>query len=151
MFKKTITPVISLVLLILLMISIVTGAFYWMTGVQEGLQESTGAGVQSAQNAQNIKYNIITVACDDTDDSVKITALNSGDFTIDASNAVITVSDMNGVVLGVDTDVTGSASIPSGESFVISADGAEWDMDDETTYSVKLSIGSFSQTAICLA
>ena len=152
MDKKGITPVISLVLLILIMVVLVGGAYYWFTNVQETLQESTGAEVEQSRQIGRVKFDIISISCDSSTEGITISALNTGEFEIDAANAIITVSNINNIILGTDLSVTALDGIARRTSFTVVADpGTEWTLEPETGYSIKLNIGATAQTATCMA
>ncbi len=152
MVKKGITPVISVVLLIMLVIGLTGGAYYWMTNVQEGLQESTGRQVESTTDVTSVKFDIITIICEESDNTVRATLVNNGERIIDASNAIMTLREINGEVLGTDTELTvNPESVSKDESFTIESAGTQWDLADEKSYSVRINIGSSAQMDTCFS
>ncbi len=156
MVKKGITPVISVVLLIMLVVAITGGAYYWMTNVQGSMQERVGSSIQESSEMSTASFSIVSAVCNGTSDFVNLTALNTGQSSLDTGNSIVTVSSIQGSVLGTDTTVTESPDPASaGASFTVDAPAAgstaQWDMTSGDSYSVRLNIGSASQTATCTA
>ena len=151
MNRKGITPVISVVLLIMLTVAITGGAYYWMTNVQSSLQENVGASIQGSAELATASFSIVSVSCDSTTEEIKIIGLNTGTQTLDASKAIITISSIEGSVLGTLVDLNGGASISPGGSFTVTTSDETWDLASGTAYSARLNIGSSAQTATCTA
>ena len=156
MVKKGITPVISVVLLIMLVVAITGGAYYWMTNVQGSLQESVGASVESGSNLASTSFSIVSVVCDDdgNSDTITATVINTGsqDINLDDIAQVMTVSSLQGIVLGVDSDGLGGAgTLSPGDSASLSGFGGENVIVPDSTYSVRVNLGSSSQTSVCTA
>jgi flagellin-like protein len=148
--RKAITPVISVILLIMLVVAITGGAWYWMTNVQGSLQESAGASIEETGDLSSTQFSIASALCGT--DNVTLTLINTGSNTIASSDAIlVTISTLQGAVLGTNTSanvaLAGDLSAGGADSlFVIGGMGT---MTLDSTYSVRVNIGSSSQSTTC--
>jgi len=157
--KKAITPVISVILLIMLTVAITGGAWYWMTNVQGSLQEGAGSSIEQTTDLSSVQFSIASVRCNATGNWINATILNTGSETIAAANTwVLTVSSISGGVLAVDTNLTdaniksiGAIGASAAKEITTGTGALSTDLVAGTSYSVKLSVGGSSQTATCTA
>ncbi|VVB74164.1 Uncharacterised protein [Candidatus Tiddalikarchaeum anstoanum] len=151
MNNKAITPVISTILLIMLVVAITGGAWYWMTSVQGNLQENAGSTIEQTSGMSATQFSIVSTICNATNNSVTVVLMNSGQQAFSATAKVIsTLSSISGTVLQTDAAGVSVASLAAGtaQSIVL---GLTYDIQPTTAYSVKLIIGSSQQTATCTA
>jgi flagellin-like protein len=96
---KSVSPIISTILLILITIIASTSAYFWMTGVQDQIQQDTETSVN--ENAANdlTDFTIISVSCNATSNSVNITLMNNGVGAITAGSSILILTDINGIEL----------------------------------------------------
>ena len=153
MNNKAITPVISTILLIMLVVAITGGAWYWMTNVQGSLQESAGSSIEQNTVASSAQFSIVSTRCNSTSDLLTVVILNTGQSSITAASTaqwLSTVSTIGGATL---TTVANSTAglIAAGSSGTIIFDIATASMAADSSYSIRLNKGSTSQTATCTA
>ena len=149
--RKAISPVITLVLLIILGLAAVSGAFYWMRYMQSGIQETTGSEIERT-TATRMDYSIISHYCDSATDEFTFTVINNGPELIPGDTVfVLTVSDLNGVNLGADTSMDKNTynDIPANGAFIISGTIPGLDLQLYDEYSLKITSGTNVQTVIC--
>jgi glucan phosphoethanolaminetransferase (alkaline phosphatase superfamily) len=149
--RKAVTPVISVILIILLLMAIVAGTFYWINFTQEGLQEQ---GTQEAEQATSteVPFSLVTLVCDFNTDVFSAVILNQGVNVIPGdTNFILTVSDINGVDLGSNISMMKSSQedIPSNNAINIEATVENVDIQQYTEYIVSIIAGTSIQTAVC--
>jgi hypothetical protein len=108
MMNKTITPVISVILLIMLTIAVSATAWYWVNGLQANLEDSTAQGVEEATEMGTVRYNIISAVCNTTG-GINLTIQNNGLTDIAASTAMfVSLKTQTGAIIGTKTVTIGS-------------------------------------------
>ena len=154
--KKAITPVISVILLIMLVVAITGGAWYWMTNVQGTLQEATGGGLEDIANIGSNNFQLISIKCwapwgADNFDNITISIVNVGSSLIpDTTTWTATVSTIAGTTLGTQTDLGDAVGdIPAGGAATFNTTGVFWELVQNSTYTIKVTAGSYSQTKTC--
>lgn len=151
--KKAISPVITLVLLLILALSAIAGAFYWMSYMQAGMQEQSGREIERT-SSEKIDYSLIAHYCDSTTDTFTMTLINNGPNYIPGDALfVLTVNDINGVGIGTNTSMAKSTynNIPANAVFILEAtiEGLDIELYDE--YSLKLTSDTSVTNFICNA
>ncbi len=150
--RKAITPVVSVILLIMLVVAITGGAWYWMTNVQGSLQESAGSSIEQTSDLATTQFSIVSALCE-APGNITLTVINTGSAGIADANAIlVTLSTIQGAVLGTNTTVSDIvASIDSGAAASFKVTGGIGTMIATNSYSIKVNIGSSSQTTTCTA
>lgn len=160
--RKAITPVISVILLIMLVVAITGGAWYWMTNVQGSLQESAGSSIEETSELSSTQFSIVSAICNGTLDQINATILNVGSNAIEAGTSyLMTVKSIEGATLATDlfANTTSGGTIDT-TTPELSADSAitiignftptapnSYDLVAGTTYSISVNIGSSSQSS----
>jgi hypothetical protein len=153
MINKTITPVISVILLIMLTIAVSATAWYWVNGLQANLEDSTAQGVEEATEMGTVRYNIISAVCNTTG-GINLTIQNNGLTDITAATAMfVTLKTMTGITAGTKTVTVGSlldasngiASI--GEIFIPAVNGT---LPVGETYQISTDIAGTKDSYNCL-
>lgn len=62
--KKAITPVVSIVLLVLMTVGAATLAFFWISNVQGGIQEAAGTSIMQNAGSSCSRFSIISTRGD---------------------------------------------------------------------------------------
>ncbi len=153
--KKAITPVISVILLIMLVVAMTAGAWYWMTNVQSSLQESAGSSIEQTSDMSSTSFSIVSVLCDATQDTVNVTLINTGSSAIASTTQyIMVVKSSSGATLGTDIecDKSSSAAVDPNTAIKImgnysSTSDSPVDLVSGTTYTVVVNIGSSSQSS----
>ncbi|MBN1923730.1 MAG: VCBS repeat-containing protein [Nanoarchaeota archaeon] len=91
--RKTISPVISVILLIVMTIGAAGLAFFWINNVQTNIQETVGSNVEGSAGGDCTRLNLISIKGDSA------VVQNVGCDTIDSVNMLI-----NGVLTEYDLD-----------------------------------------------
>ncbi len=153
--KKAITPVISVILLIMLVVAMTAGAWYWMTNVQSSLQESAGSSIEQTSSMSSTTFSIASVLCNATTDTVNVTIINTGSSAIASTTEyIMTVKNSNGATLGTDIscDKSSSSAVDPNNAIIVmgnysSTSDSPIDLESGTTYTVVVNIGSSSQSS----
>ncbi|MDD3888278.1 MAG: hypothetical protein PHN19_06000 [Patescibacteria group bacterium] len=99
MTYKTITPVISTIILILITIVASTAAYFWMMGIQETIQTDTESSVNENAASDLKSFTLINVACNATSNTINITLMNDGIGAISSGTAILILTDLTGAEL----------------------------------------------------
>jgi len=86
---KTISPIISTIILILLTITISTTAYYWMLNIQQDLQQGVSGEIESEQSRGSFK--IASMICDSSSNNITFTLVNNGNRPISRGTAIIII------------------------------------------------------------
>lgn len=92
---KTISPIISTIILVLLTITISTTAYYWMLNIQQDLQQGVSGEVEGEQTRGS--FTIISMICDSASNNITFTLVNSGNRAISSGTEIIILKDVSGV------------------------------------------------------
>lgn len=151
--KKAVSPVITLVLLLILSLGAVSAAYYWMSYMQTGLQETGGSEAERTTSTR-IPFSIISHICDSNTDKFTFTVFNNGPEIIKGDTLfVLTVSDINGVNIGFNGSMGKNTNndIPANGAFTLEATIQGLDIELYDEYSLKITSGTSIQTIICNA
>lgn len=150
MNHKTITPIISVILLILLTIVASTTAYFWMMDLQEQIQQDTTSSVTGSSISDLSDFSILSTLCNSTDDYVLLTILNTGVGKIDAGTGVMVLTSTSGIQLS--TTINSSLpEIPQGEAVELNF-STTYDLIDSTNYLVRLTLSNAkTRTYSCTA
>ncbi|MBN1923444.1 MAG: hypothetical protein JW791_01635 [Nanoarchaeota archaeon] len=102
--RKTVTPVVAIILLIFMTVAASVAAFIWMSSTQTSIQETAGASIESSSVSSCSRLNLISTRGDG------VTVQNIGCDTIDKVSVLID---------GVLTDYNLDYPIGPGESSII--------------------------------
>lgn len=134
--KKAITPIVSVILLVLMTVGASALAFFWVSNVQTSVQESAGTAIDEAPGASCSRLNIISAKGDE------LVVSNVGCDTIESVNVLIngelTSYDLENPIgpgeaglitftepLVSDTDYTFQVVLDTGTSTTVSVDSSE--------------------------
>ena len=153
MMKKTITPVISVILLIMLTIAVSATAWYWVNGLQANLESSSAQGIESTTQMGNIQYSIISLTCNKSA-NITIQLRNNGLSDISVTEVfLIKLLDNSGVEL--DSTIK-QLSVALGTSGTSSIGSIVFDADTEfpaivngTRYQIRTDVNGITQSAYC--
>jgi len=149
--EKAVTPVISLILLILLMLAIAGGTYYWVIVTQGNIQQSAGESAERAVSTE-IPFSITSYVCYYATDKFNFIISNNGPRDISSSaNFIMAVSDINSIGLGSNTSLIKSSNDIIPVNGVLQLEGTiqGLDLQPNTEYVVKLFAGTTVQTVIC--
>ncbi len=150
--KKAITPVISVILLIMLVVAITGGAWYWMTNVQSNLQENAGSSIEQTSDISTTSFSIVSAICNSTQDTVNVSLINTGSAAIASTTKyIVTVSTLQGTTLGTDLEAdksTSGAVDPDSGIEIMGNFSGSVDLTSGTKYNVRVNIGSSSQNTV---
>ena len=106
--KKAITPVIAVVLLLMMTVSAAAGAYYWVSNMQSGLQETAESTVMSSGLGGGYEIAILSggIDCDATNDEITVFIRNQGSKTIPNGTWYIFVKDSSNNAVGTWINIT---------------------------------------------
>ena len=153
MMNKTITPVISVILLIMLTIAVSATAWYWVNGLQANLEASSSQGIESTTQMGNIQYSIVSLTCNKSE-NITIQLRNNGLSDISTTEIfLIKLLDSTGVEL--DSTIQ-SLSTALGTSGISSIGSISFDADtvfpaimNGTRYQIKTDVNGIVQSEYC--
>jgi hypothetical protein len=155
MMNKTITPVISVILLIMLTIAVSATAWYWVNGLQANLEASSSQGIESTTTMGNIQYSMVSLSCNSSA-NVTIQLRNNGLSDISTTEIfLIKLLDNAGVELESTIQSLPTALGTSGTSsigvitFVAATEFPS--ITSGTRYQVKTDVNGIAQTLFCTA
>ncbi|MDD4352955.1 MAG: hypothetical protein PHN56_00705 [Candidatus Nanoarchaeia archaeon] len=159
MTNKTITPVISVILLIMLTIAVSATAWYWVNGLQANLESSTAQGVESTTSMGNIQYNIVSLTCNSSaTGNITIQLRNNGLTDISTDEVfLIKLVDASGVELNSTTKQLSASIGTSGLSTIGSLTFLTRDlataaqMVNGTRYQIKTDVRGITASDYCTA
>ncbi|MFA5406271.1 MAG: sialidase family protein [Candidatus Nanoarchaeia archaeon] len=97
--RSGITPVVSVVLLLLITVAISSSAFIWVSGTQAGIQKEASLELSRNQDSISNFVNIIGISIDLSTREINVTLHNIGDKTITAGPSAISILDDNNIAL----------------------------------------------------
>ena len=156
--KKGVTPIISIVLLLMITVAVAGTVSFWLGSVQEGAQSEIedSTDIITSQTQQSVTVQFVT--CDTVLNAVTVVIRNSGTRPIEPGEVSLTVSDENGMTnLGYVIDaLTLAARLDVDESITIT-----FDLDlgeviatlaSDTNYQLSVSVpGGASAGKVCTA
>jgi len=157
--NKTITPVISVILLIMLTIAVSASAWYWVNSMQANLQTNSAQNIESTTQASNLKYTLISVTCNLTG-NITIQLRNDGETDISSTEIfLIKLMTVEGAELGsyittLPTPMTKSGAASYGViTFPLSAPTPTWAnlMQPVLRYQVRTDVEGAVQSGFCTA
>jgi flagellin-like protein len=137
---KTITPIISTILLVLITIVASTTAYFWMMGIQEDVQQSTASNIDSSSTNDLSDFTLISVFCNATTDTINITLMNTGVGAITAGTSIMVLTDINGAELYTSIN-PGFSGLSEGAAATISYTST-YDLSPMTTYVSRLTLSN---------
>lgn len=154
MMKKTITPVIAVILLIMLTIAVSATAWYWVNNLQGSLESGAGQGLDTITGMGQMQYNIVGAVCNKTS-RIIITLRNNGALDIATTEAFLVKlvslagEELNSTVASVGTtlETTGTSSI--GYLNISGAFGGA--MTAGQTYQIKTDFKGILDSENCIA
>ncbi len=149
-----------LLVFILIIIVIAGGSFFWMSGVQESLEQSVGAPDIEDSSEESIienetqtvsqpviDFSIVSATCE-SPNTVSIIGLNNGQETINVEQVILTVSDGDGQVINTDNNpIINPTEIEPGSSFTVSSESTSIEPGEE--YSLRLEINDEPEILTC--
>ena len=157
MMKKTITPVISVILLIMLTIAVSATAWYWVNNLQGNLEASSGQGVTAVTGMGNIQYSIVGLVCNKSA-NITVTLRNNGltslqttdVFLVKIVNNLGEELDSEVVALGATLETTGTNSIGY---LRLNSSTTGWGtlMTTGVRYQIKTDVNGVLQSEYCIA
>jgi len=97
--RKAITPIISIILLLLMTVVASAGVYFWMNSVQTDLQSSVEGNIVDSFNDKNTQFTIVSTSCNSTADTIKVILMNTGSVDIPSGSLILSVSNSNGAIL----------------------------------------------------
>jgi flagellin-like protein len=95
--KKGVTPIISIVLLLMITVAVAGTVSFWLGSVQEGAQSEIedSTDIITSQTQQSVTVQFVT--CDTVLNEVTVVIRNSGTRPIEPGEVSLTVSDEDGI------------------------------------------------------
>ena len=156
MMKKTITPVISVILLIMLTIAVSATAWYWVNNLQGSLESGAGEGVESA--TQMVQYSMVGLTCYSATNTTVINLRNNGNTNISSAELILVkIFDNAGNELSLNsTTIRGTAAGDIGTSGTssiktINATFYGYNLQSATRYRVVTDIKGVITSSYCTA
>lgn len=164
MVKKTITPVISVILLIMLVIAVSGTAWYWVNSLQANLESSAGEQVDQTSSFGNTLYMFAVDPICNKSANITLTLMNVGGTTISATEIpIISLQSSSGETLATTTvprlsgnlETTGDNQIRTITFETADVDGASTDwsalMTTGSRYQIVVNLKSVIRSAFCTA
>lgn len=146
--KKSITPIVAMIMLLLMTVTAAGATYFWMTNVQTRIQEDVQSSILSGIVGEMTSFTIVSSSCDESTDQIIVVLLNIGSQDIDAGSMIVSLTSSAGISLDsvIDNTFTGiNAGIA--ESFTINM---VYNIADGTNYGVKVTVpGGTSMTDTC--
>ncbi len=128
MGSKAITPIVSIILLLMMTVFASTAAYLWMNNVQSSIQENVQRNLEGSFNEQLTSFTIISSTCNASSNNVTLILLNTGSVDISSGDFVLTLSSTTGANLdtviennfpGLDAADTMSLEITSNYNIIL--------------------------------
>jgi len=151
--RKAITPILSTILLVMLVVAVSAGAWYWITNVQTNLQQGVGSSIEDQTNLGSYQFVIVGVICDSANDLVTLSVTNPGNTAIPSTESwTLIVSHLNGTTIDINntfSSAIGELAAKNATSIEIYGINA---IVSGLDYGIKATIGSgTSSTTTCTA
>ncbi|MFA5303726.1 MAG: archaellin/type IV pilin N-terminal domain-containing protein [Candidatus Nanoarchaeia archaeon] len=150
MSHKSISPIISTILLILITIIASTSAYFWMVDIQDQLQQDAETNINENAASDLTDFTLLSVACNATTNAVNITLVNDGIGAIDSGSAILVFTNVNGVELY--TNINSSfMGLEEGQALTLNY-VSTYDLEASTTYVARITLSnSKTRTRSCNA
>ena len=150
MGSKAITPIISIILLLMMTVVASTAAYLWMSSIQSNIQQSVQSNLEDSFQGQLTSFTIISSSCESTPDNVTAVLMNTKSVNINSKDLVLTLTASNGATIDIIIDPN-FAGLDASESVSMELESA-YDIQSGTRYSMKVTIpGGTSMTDTCTA
>jgi flagellin-like protein len=148
---KSITPIISTILLILITIITSTAAYFWMMDVMEQIQQDTEENINSNPSNDLTDFTLISVSCNSTINSINITVLNNGIGDIGTGTSILILADSTNSAELYTYINSSFIGLDEGQAAIISYTSS-YDLTALTTYVTRLTLSnSKTRTLSCRA
>jgi flagellin-like protein len=148
---KSITPIISTILLILITIITSTAAYFWMMDVMEQIQQDTEENINSNPSNDLTDFTLVSVSCNSTINSINITVLNNGIGDIGSGTSILIFADSTNSAELYTYINSSFIGLNEGQAAVISYTSS-YDLIVLTTYVTRLTLSnSKTHTLSCKA
>ena len=150
MASKTVSPIISTILLILITIVSSTAAYFWMMDIQEQIQSDTEGTVSSNAANDLLDFTIMSVSCNSTSNEINLTIMNNGVGSIQSGTAILILTNINGAELY--TNINSSfQGLNQGAAATLQV-ASSYDLIASTTYVARLTLSnSKTRSRSCVA
>ena len=148
LYKKSITPIVAMIILLLMTVTAAGATYYWMTNVQTRIQEDVQSSVLEGFTSELTTFTIVSSTCDASNDDITVVLLNTGTRDIDSGSMIVSLTSNAGVTLDsvIKGDFSGLASGVASEFTVSSA----YNIVSGTSYGIKVTVpGGTSMTDSC--
>ena len=157
--KKGVTPIISIVLLLMITVAVAGTVSFWLGSVQEGAQSEIedSTDIITSQTQQSVTVQFVTC---EAGDLITLVIRNSGTRPIDAGDVALSISDEDGASnLGYTTATNGLPSILAVDDSVTiedidvnsgAAGSVDVDLQAGTNYQLSVTVpGGASAGKVC--
>jgi flagellin-like protein len=149
-YKSGITPIVSIILLLLMTVTASTAAYFWMINIQSNIQENVESNLEQSFAGELTSFTMVSSTCNATSENVSVVLLNTGSVDIDAGDLVLSLSSLAGSTLDTVID-TGFSGLDAATSTQLEYTSS-YDIQADTTYAVKVTIpGGSSMSDSCTA
>lgn len=149
--KKAITPVIAIVLLMMMVVAAAGVAYFWLTGLQSGVQSQIQSGISGSVQGGLSTISIISTQCTNgSPSSIDLTVQNTRSNTITGGTVAVTLNDNTGATVGTDTSQTISDLAANSITTISAEVSSELNVGEAYSVIVTLPTGS-QQTSTCIA
>ena len=162
MMKKTITPVISVILLIMLTIAVSGTAWYWVNSLQSSLESNTNEQVDSTSNLGDTKFLFPVSPTCNMSRNTTIIIMNVGGVEISSTEIpVVSLLSSSGETLATTTSArlgstlgtTGASQIGNITFNTYNIGSINWSalMTSGSRYQIQVNINGVSHSDFCTA
>ncbi|NPA38260.1 MAG: hypothetical protein GXN99_00515 [Candidatus Nanohaloarchaeota archaeon] len=158
--KKGITPIISVVLLLMMTVAAFGVAYLWLRTFQEDVQKEMEKSAQSQIYKSKKSFEILGVfeATVNGNPGVKIILRNTGEATFSSKELQTTLVMIDGKYTFVPVNLATLPNFPPGSTITLEIDkdlfdpataGSEVDLADQQTHKIKVFISKWESSVVC--
>lgn len=150
MDRKSVSPIIAIVLLLMMTVAVAGAVYFWLTGTQSRMQKAAGGQVEKMTKAAGYSFEIVYSECYNVseDASVEVRIRNTGTSKIKSGTEVLATLSKGGTNIGQDNETIDNTLDSNDLSGIINftiADDFSNDWNEE--YGLSISIGQVARKA----
>ncbi|MBN1923904.1 MAG: hypothetical protein JW791_04045 [Nanoarchaeota archaeon] len=138
MDSKAITPIVSIILLLMMTVFASTAAYLWMNSIQSSIQENVQSNLQESFTGQLTSFTLISTICNATSDNITLIMMNTGSVDISSGDLVVSLSSTTGSTLEIIID-SGFAGIDAGDTVSLELE-SDYGITESSRYTVKATV-----------
>ncbi|MDD5417499.1 MAG: hypothetical protein PHW96_01250 [Candidatus Nanoarchaeia archaeon] len=89
--KKGVTPIVSIILMLMITIALAGTAFIWISSLSERGRGGAEGDITDLERQTGSRFSVLKAECNSTSEGVELTFFNDGNSRILAGNAVIVI------------------------------------------------------------